>query len=301
MLRRSTLNYFYTSQQAHTLLTTVLVASARLEALIILFSRIIDLENHLPQKYLTLSQYAGQDYSSMKEGHIGAKNARTDTSAYLMRIGATNSFNPYWCDRHPGLSTDENVELYRSPPGSPTAMSVAVSGSPRAVARADGQEIWLGNPPLYDLRVGLFEERLLCKLLVSLASERDKNWSDEHMSGMPFELSSTWDDPEPNCGVPFFGTVSLQVLCHPGTIDLSLRTGLARRLLMPGPGRWRCVPERMVDAKVTPVTINAVDEPLIKGGDHTDWDDHTDISKLCLVRTQAMRPLLVMSRVMSIF
>ena len=60
-------------------------------------------------------------------------------------------------------------------------------------------------------------------------------------------------------------------------------TVLYCRLLMPGPGRWRCVSESMVGTKVTPVTIIAIDEPLMKGGDHTEWDAQpTNVSKLCL-------------------
>jgi Ran GTPase-activating protein (RanGAP) involved in mRNA processing and transport len=265
MLRRSTLNYFYSAAQVDEILTSVIVPSAQLEACIILFSRIIDLENHLPQKYLSLAEYVGKDYGSVNEGHIGGANARTDISSYMMRIGATNAFNPYWCDRHPMLSTEENAEQYTAPVAASSVDKAIVRTSSPRPPRPEGLVVWKGNPPRYDLRMGIFEDRLVCKIVVALASEADENWADEHMSGMPFKLSSSWAEAEPKCGVPHSGTVSLQLRCNPGTIDLSLRTGIARRLLMPGPGRWRCVPPEMVDQEPSSACINVCDEPLQKG------------------------------------
>ena len=102
------------------------------------------------------------------------------------------------------------------------------------------------------------------------------------MSGMPFKLSPSWAEPGDKCGVPKQGTISLQLCTAPGTLDLSLRTGIAKRLLMPGPGRWRCVPTGLVDQDPSTACINVCDEPLQKGGGEDEWDDHTDTSLLCL-------------------
>ena len=123
---------------------------------------------------------------------------------------------------------------------------------------------------------------MVCKILVALASEKGENWAEEYMSGMPFKLSSSWAEPEPKCGVPLHGTVSLQLNSTPGTIDLSLRTGIASRLLMPGPGRWRCVPAELVDPESPTACMNVCDEQLQIGGDEEEWDDNTDTSLLCL-------------------
>lgn len=283
MLRRSTLIHFYTAVQAEELLRAVLVRSAWQEACVILFSRIVDLENHRPQQFLSLVEYAGKDFGQMKDGHIGAENKHTDNGSYIMRIGALNAFNPFWCDRHPMLSTDENAERFTAP-AVPSAADKVMSptSSRRPLVRPEGHAIWIGNPPRYDLRMGVFEERMVCKILVALASEDGENWADEYMSGLPFKLSSSWAEPEPKCGVPHHGTVSLQLCCAPGTIDLSLRAGIARRLLMPGPGRWQCVPQELVDQDSSPACINVCDEPMQKGGTTEDWDDHTDTSLLCL-------------------
>lgn len=284
MLRRSTLIFYYSAAQVDELLTTVLAPSTWLEACIILFSRIIDLENHRPQQYLSIDEYVGQDYGQMQEGHIGAENKHTDTSSYIARIGATNAFNPFWCDRNPMLSTDENVRRFAISTAGPAAdKAISRSSSPRAAAvRPDGQLVWTGNPPRYDLRMGIFEERMVCKLLVALASENGDNWSEEYMSGMPFKLSPSWAEPEPKCGVPKQGTISLQLCTAPGTLDLSLRAGIAKRLLMPGPGRWRCVPTGLADQDPSTACINVCDEPLQKGGGEDEWDDRTDTSLLCL-------------------
>ena len=136
---------------------------------------------------------------------------------------------------------------------------------------------------MYDLRLGLAEERVVAKLLVALAAEAGTNWSDEMLSGMPFQLSAGWASPEPVCKIPSAGSVSLRLRCDVGTVDPSIRSNMARRLLMPGPGRWRCLDESLLDKEVPAgETINVCEEQLARSANPEEFDDHTDTSRLAL-------------------
>ena len=57
---------------------------------------------------------------------------------------------------------------------------------------------------------------------------------------------------------PNIGMLGLTFLTNPGTANLFMRTAMARRLLMPGPGRWRAIPDELREpgqVRATPTSI----------------------------------------------
>jgi hypothetical protein len=97
------------------------------------------------------------------------------------------------------------------------------------------------NPFSADLRYVLNlkkpDERAVAAVLVRMTDEPGENWLEETFNGMPFEMSIGWVTDGP----PTLGTLELVFKTYPGTADAALRCELARRLLMPGRGRWRAV------------------------------------------------------------
>lgn len=86
-------------------LLAVMPQAAHLEACVILFSRILDLENHHPQRLLRLQDYAGiclEDFNT--EGFDDRPH--TDNTGYLRRLGIANTFNPFMPDRNRSLLSE---------------------------------------------------------------------------------------------------------------------------------------------------------------------------------------------------
>ena len=81
-------------------------------------------------------------------------------------------------------------------------------------------------------------------LLVEMTEEPGENWVDETFNGNPFEMGISWVTDGP----PTLGILELSFVTNPGTANLFMRTRMAKRLLMPGPGRWRAVPEELREA-----------------------------------------------------
>ena len=272
MLRRSTLNYYYTAAQVEKLLS-VLVRGAWLDALVTLFSRILDLENHHPQQYLTDLDYIGADFLALRAAADGGeapegggfKFQRTDTSCYLMRLGHANCFNPFFPDRHEGPTKDF-----------PNRATIP-------------------GPSTYHYDLRNFDERTTVKMLVALAAEKGESWQAETYNHNPIDLGKTWVEPEPS-GPPKLGTLSLQFVTGPGTADLSLRANLARRLLMPGRERWHCVPKDLVDPAPTAETVNVVDESVTRSSDTADFDDTGDTALLCLDADGTLKSIVMVFR-----
>ena len=171
MVRRCTNECYFTAEQVRKIME-LMPPEARVEAMVTLFSRITDLENHTAHEILTDSD---------------------DYAAYRNRVGIANIFNPF---------------------------------------RAD---------VLYELNLKIPDERAVAALLVEMTDEVGENWVDETYNSMPFEMGISWIEEGP----PTLGILSLKFVTNPGTANLFMRARMAKRLLMPGPGRWRAVPEEL--------------------------------------------------------
>ena len=71
--------------------------------------------------------------------------------------------------------------------------------------------------------------------------EPGENIKDETYNGVPFEVGQRWVEK-----VPDIGEFTAYYTTKNGCAHLGVRIELANRLLMPGRGRWRCIPERLV-------------------------------------------------------
>jgi hypothetical protein len=171
MLRRSTNECYFSAEHVRKIML-LMPPKARVEAMVTLFSRITDLENHTAHEILT----EVDDYAD-----------------YRNRVGVANIFNPF---------------------------------------RAD---------VLYELNLKIPDERAVAALLVEMTDEVGENWVDETYNGMPFEMGISWLEDGP----PTLGILCLKFCTNPQTANLFMRARLASRLLMPGPGRWRAVPEEL--------------------------------------------------------
>jgi len=187
MLRRSTLNFYYNAQQVVELLH-VLVRSAHLEACVILFSRILDMENHHPELLLTELEYAGADFTAanaaaadkdLSSKSANFKSVRTDVSCYLMRLGPANCFNPFRPDR--AEITDEQthskygvvlpcssagMQQASAKPTSPNAAAAAAAPQPAEQLLRSVEPERYGGPAVYRCDLRHFDERVVCKMLV---------------------------------------------------------------------------------------------------------------------------------------
>eukprot|EP01045_Picozoa_sp_COSAG04_P014371 COSAG04_NODE_1073_length_8449_cov_17.855090_2_plen_709_part_00 len=183
MLRRSTNECYFSAAQTRAIMAEV-PAAAKVEALIILFSRITDIENHAAHELLSAEEMV----------------------QYKRRVGVANIFNPFKADVR------------------------------------------------YDLDLRVRDERAVAKLLVEMTAEKGENWVDETYNGNPFEMGAHWVTDGP----PNIGMLGLTFLTNPGTANLFMRTAMARRLLMPGPGRWRAIPDELREpgqVRATPTSI----------------------------------------------
>jgi hypothetical protein len=173
MVRRCTNECYFSADQVKKVMN-LMPPNARVEAMVTLFSRITDLENHTAHEILTDDDYAN----------------------YRNRVGIANIFNPF---------------------------------------RAD---------VLYELNLKIPDERAVAALLVEMTDEVGENWIEETYNGMPFEMGISWIEEGP----PTLGILSLRFVTNLGTANLFMRARMAKRLLMPGPGRWRAVPEELREA-----------------------------------------------------
>lgn len=171
MVRRCTNECYFSTDQIRKIMK-FMPPAACVEAMVTLFSRITDLENHTANEILT---------------------DEDDYVKYCNRLGIANIFNPF---------------------------------------RAD---------VMYELNLKIPDERAVAALLVEMTDEVGENWVGETYNGMPFEMGISWVEEGP----PTLGILSLKFVTNPGTADLFMRANMAKRLLMPGPGRWRAVPEEL--------------------------------------------------------
>lgn len=99
----------------------------------------------------------------------------------------------------------------------------------------------LFNPLLpdgeYALNLRVRDERQVAQMLVLLSTEPGDNMIYETFNGVPFDVGAKWLQ-----AVPEVGWFCLQYVTPPACASLKLRTSLARRLIIPGKGRWACIP-----------------------------------------------------------
>eukprot|EP01050_Picozoa_sp_SAG11_P010651 SAG11_NODE_1080_length_5962_cov_7.764284_1_plen_1743_part_00 len=113
MLRRSTMELYYSDAQARAVLGVV-PRAAHVETLVILFSRITDIENHRQYELLVHEEerqpIPGYDDMSSRERKVAEAVEQTalevDYQKYVDRIGIANIFNPFHTDVRRNLPRD---------------------------------------------------------------------------------------------------------------------------------------------------------------------------------------------------
>ena len=211
MLRRATMNYYFTASQVTHLLQVVPVA-AKVECLIALWGMVTDLENLHIDEILE-----GSDLEEPEE-FVEARKAE-----FYQRVGIANCFNP--CASLP-LPLDSFCEPCRA----------TSCGADECVAAADLPD------GFYDLNLRHPGQRAVAQMLVQLSvDEPGENMLEETYNGTPFDVGQRWLEQ-----VPDLGQFSTYYTTPPKTASLARRIELANRLLMPGPGRWRCIPRELV-------------------------------------------------------
>ena len=167
MLRRSTLVHYYTAAQARRLLS-VLEPAAHLEGLIVLFSRVLDLENHHASTMLTPEEYV----------------------EYVNRLGHANTFNPFLPDRHFVVPAFSRLQLAGSSGGRNEDNRYPPADIP-ATPGVKKYELNLGGHYIGHYAQGMKDERMLTRLLVKLCVEDGENWMNELYNDMPFDLGAS--------------------------------------------------------------------------------------------------------------
>jgi hypothetical protein len=85
-------------------------------------------------------------------------------------------------------------------------------------------------------------QRSVAEMLLRLSDqEPGENILGETYNGVPFDVGSRWVEEVPDIGefTSYYNT-------KPGCAHLGVRIELANRLLMPGKGRWHCIPKQLV-------------------------------------------------------
>lgn len=134
----------------------------------------------------------------------------------------------YDADGNHSVSVDEIVYLRQYPPPYvilTDRLGVANMFNP---LRPDGE---------YALNLRVRDERQVAQMLVLLSTEPGDNMVYETFNGVPFDVGLKW-----LTAVPDVGWFCLQYVTPPACASLALRTSLARRLVNPGKGRWKCIP-----------------------------------------------------------
>ena len=199
MLRRSTMQFFFSSQQVTAILDVIDAGpdkKAHVEALVILFAVITDIE------CVKFAELLGHTTYDKDGNHVvdwnELKALRLERNPWVVlesRLGPANLFNPIRPEREYAL----------------------------------------------DLRQS--DCRMVAQCLVVISAERGENLMYTSYNGLPFEVGAKWIDAVPDLGM-FCG----QFVTPNGCALMSIRLAIARRLLMPGFGRWRAVPPELRSA-----------------------------------------------------
>ena len=87
-------------------------------------------------------------------------------------------------------------------------------------------------------------QRAVASMLVRLGvDEPGVNFRDATYNGMPISVGERWGD---DSTMPDIGSFCTYYTTGPGCAALNVRIELANRLLMPGKGRWKCIPSHLV-------------------------------------------------------
>jgi hypothetical protein len=114
-----------------------------------------------------------------------------------------------------------------------------------------------------DLRVP--DQRQVAQLLVVLSTEPGENMQYETYNGMPFEVGAKWLS-----AVPEVGFFCCEYVTPRGCASVTLRASISQRLLMPGRGRWKCIPRSDRVAKEDPTCKTWADSDTHKSLDAED-------------------------------
>ena len=104
----------------------------------------------------------------------------------------------------------------------------------------------------YALDLRDLDARKVAQSLVILSAEPGENLQYTTYNGLPFEVGALWID-----AVPVVGFFCGYFHTPPGCAVLALRLGLARRLLMPGHGRWKVIPKAHRNPNEDPFSAEA--------------------------------------------
>lgn len=96
----------------------------------------------------------------------------------------------------------------------------------------------------YTLDLKCQDQRTLAWMMVQLSGEPGENMLNETFNGMPFEIGQHWLTE-----VPHIGVVNLDFVTGERTAGYTRRGELARAQLLPGPGRYRCIPSELAALK----------------------------------------------------
>ena len=202
MLRRATIMFYFSCEQLERILAAV-PEDFHVEVLVVLFSRITDIENLDCARLLKHDTFDkdGNGCVMWEELQMLKSDESPDlhTKRYLQlceRIGQANLFNPIYPEREYALNLRCDVNT------------------------GDG--------------LGVHDERSVAECIIILSAEPGDNTLNETYNGLPFEVENRWTDEVPRVGV--FCT-TYRTRKNGGS--LALRLPLARALLMPGKGRWK--------------------------------------------------------------
>lgn len=166
--------------------------------------------------------------------------------------------------------------LLRQPTDSTVLVPATPSQTRLAAPQLSSLKVRLGmvnvfNPFWADgmVELDLHEEegRMLVRLYMDLAEEPGENWIDEEFNGNRFEIGVGWRQL-----VPDRGHLLARYHTGLGSADVAIRCGLARRLLMPGKGRYICAPERAFGSLEEAEEVDGT-HPLIED---CEWDREDD-------------------------
>jgi Ran GTPase-activating protein (RanGAP) involved in mRNA processing and transport len=210
MLRRCTAQWYFSVAQCNRILEAIPEAF-HVEAIVIMFSRITDIENLDVSSMLGHTTFDKDGNGWITEDELAelksASSSDVCTQRYLQvchRIGHANLFNPLFPESEYALNLKDWGEL------------------PPSESHPHGD------------KKGHHDQRRVAECLIVLSAEPGDNTVNETYNGMYFEVENRWEDGVPHVGM-FCTTYTTRR--HGGA--LMLRLPLCRALLAPGAGRYK--------------------------------------------------------------
>lgn len=210
MLRRSTAQWYFSVAQCTKILEAI-PAWHHVEAIVIMFSRITDIENLDVATLLGHKTFDKDGNGWITEEELAQlrheSSSEIATQRYLQachRIGHANLFNPLFPEREYALNLRDFTEL------------------PPSDAHPEGD------------RKGHHDQRRVVECLMLLSAEPGDNTVNETYNGNYIQVEDRWTEGVPHVGM-FCTTYNTRR--HGGS--LALRLPLCRGLLAPGKGRYK--------------------------------------------------------------